>query len=103
MLVGIPVSQLLGVFQGRSERVSSSVVAQPIAKKTVNAAKATSRPFETIFIVSILIHDLIAFKDVFLLPFRHDVGDRAVRFDTSDSNLGHELAIAVDEHARIRN
>ena len=87
MLVGIPVSQLFGVFQGRSERVSSSVVAQPVAKKTVNAANATSKPLETIFIASILIHDLIAFKDVFLLPFRHDVGDAAIRFNRGDLYL----------------
>jgi hypothetical protein len=89
--VGIPLSQLFGVFQGRSVKLSSSVVLHALDSRTKNAVSANSSVWRVkrFFIARNLIHDLVAFKNLVLLPFRHDVGDRAVRFDARDFHFGY--------------
>src|SRR5687767_10795020 len=103
MPCGLPVSQLLVAFQGRSERLSSSVEAQPVAKNIVTVASARSKPLERTFIGRNLVYDLVSFKDVFLFPFRHDVGNGAIWLDPRDLHPGDKFSIAIDEHAGIRN
>src|ERR1043166_465703 len=62
--LGKPFSQLFGVFQGRSETFSDSVVAQPdrptTARKRANSSKhTTARP---------LTSDLWSLVSIFMLP-----------------------------------
>src|SRR5436190_16136059 len=38
--LGNPVSQVLGVFQGRAERFSDSVLAQPLNQRAANASRS---------------------------------------------------------------
>src|ERR1051325_8062343 len=96
-------SQLLGAFHCRSDKLSSSVVAQPLEKTTVNTVSASNKTwlFEKPFIPPNLVHDLIPFKDLILFPFRNYVGNRAIWFHARDLHLRHQLTVAIDEHLGI--
>ena len=44
---------------------------------------------------------VIAFKHLTQLPAGNDVGDATIFLNTADDDLGHELAIAADEHFAV--
>ena len=99
----MPLSQLLGAFHGFSSYSACSALAHPAAIAKVNIAKVSSSALENCFIGPNLVYDLIAFKDVVLLPFRHDIRDRTIRLDARDLHFCHKSAVAVHQHFRSGN
>ena len=86
---GMPVSQLLGEFQGRSARFSASVVAQPEVSKRV-LVRTTAKRVRRIM-VFILVKDLVAFHYLIEFPAWNNIRNAAVGLDAGDTHLGHEL------------
>jgi hypothetical protein len=79
----------MGEFQGRADIESSfSLVAQPVNPKP-NTTARTNKTTNEMGSRRMLIKDLVAFHDLILFPFRHDIGDATVRLNRSDLNFGH--------------
>lgn len=86
MPVGIPCSQFLGEFHGRSDILSWSVLAQP-ARNKKPALNRSRKPFERLKRMG-LVKNLVAFHDLVALPFRNDVRNALIRTHLGDANFG---------------
>ena len=102
--MGMPPSQVCGVFHGRTEPFPASWVAQPLAPKITapnanNQSQWTARRFMSGS--RMRRRDFVAFKNLSELPARHDIRDAAVLFHGANNDLGNEFAVAADQHFAI--
>ncbi len=108
MPLGMPVSQPCGVFQGRSDMFSDSVLAQP---PVPSAAKTSSRSNTQRELETRNLHDAgwagmtrspsMTSPE---FPTGHDVGDAAILLHAAHDDLGDELAVAIDQQlAALQN
>ena len=96
----MPFSQLCGVFQGRTEALSGSSVAQPltpasIAPNASNNSQLTARHF--ISGIRVRRSDFIPLNHLAELPAGHDIRNRAVLLNAAHNDLGNEFAVATDQ------
>src|SRR5665647_2667703 len=101
----MPFSQFCGVFHGRTEALSGSVLAQPeipAAKAARARSKMNCAARSFISDGRMCRADLVAFNRLAQFPARNDVGDGTVFLDAADDDFGHELAVAADQHFSIR-
>src|ERR1019366_10231410 len=101
----MPFSQFCGVFHGRTEALSGSVLAQPeIPAASAASARSKINCAARSFISDgrMCRADLVAFNRLAQFPARNDVGDGTVFFDAADDDLGHELAVGAAEPFSVR-
>ncbi len=98
--MGMLPSQLCGVFHGRTESFSGSVVSQPLTPTSRAPSKRSSSHLAAGRFTSgsrMGGTDFIPFDHLAQFPTGDDVGDAAVLFHAADYDLGHEPSIAADQ------
>src|SRR5262245_49472162 len=99
MPLGRPVSHVLGVFHGRSDRFSS-LVAHPTSRfaRIKPRSAASSRLLGKRLITG---DDLVASLNLALDPIRKEIGDGGAFLDANKLDLGHEIIAAGDDHLAV--
>jgi len=96
----MPFSQPCGVFHGRTEAFSGSLVAQPLTPASI-APNANSHSQLTArrFISGSRMRgtDFITLNHIAELPTGDDIGNTAVLLKAAHDYLGDEFAVAADQ------
>ena len=105
-MLGSPVSHPFGVFQGRSERFSESVDAQPTKPITAVSRNHTNSQREltgSVFISGCRMsrNDQITFHEFANLPAGNDVGHAPVLLNAAHADLGDQHSVPVDQQFPI--
>ncbi len=97
--MGMLPSQLCGVFHGRTESFSGSLVSQPLTPTSMPPSKRSRNHLAERHFMSggrMRGADLIAFNHFAKFPTRHNIGNAAVFLDAAHNNFGNQLAFPAD-------
>src|SRR5208282_5663879 len=100
----MPFSQLCGVFHGRTEAFSGSVLAQPltpanIAPNTSSNSQLTARRF--ISGSRMCGTDFVALNHLAEFPTGEDIGNGAVFLNAPHDDFGDKFAVAADQKLAV--
>src|ERR1039457_2002055 len=102
----MPPSQPCGVFHGRTEAFSASLVAQPLTPKSAAPKTSSQSQWTAPHFMSgswMRRDHLVAFINLTQLPAGHDVRDAAILLHGADDDLSDQFAVAADEHLAVFN
>src|ERR1039457_7138069 len=106
-IMGMPLpSHPCGVFHGRTEAFSGSLVSQPLTAASTPPSKRSSSHLAARRFMSgsrMRGADFVAFNHLAEFPARHNIGNAAVLFDAADDDFGNEFAFAAHQQFAIFN